>query len=535
MRKAMVVVLACVAAAIGVSRAEPPIVFEDVTEKAGLAGHLKGWELAHAAAWGDADGDGRPDLYIGAFADRPLYKTSNPPIPNMLFLNGPKGFVLSDEKEIRLEGKYARSSSALFVDLNNSGRLDLFVANHAAATGKCQSLLFENLGGGKFKDVTPKDGAWPSPFAMRNVASVDIDGDGLLDLVFADGGYANWRSGGGRLVVLRNKGNWQFEDVSAKYGLPPDGTVGMGLAIGDVNDDGLADFFVCDCNRLFVSGPDGKYHECQAGFFVKPVGKDSHTCGAAFADLNGDGLLDLVTTVHGQPARIHVYLNKGIKDGMPQFVDVSMEAGVDKNFPVTGATGVPLKTAHVSLCDVDNDGRNDILLSVIHKGEKDRIQPVVLRNLGVRDGVPRFSMPPMEKLIAYYAPGPVADYDRDGRVDVFLPTWFAEAPCYLFRNVTEGGHWLTVRVTGKGKGFNAMGVGAVVRAYKTSSAGGARALIARRDIVIGTGYASGEEALAHIGLGGETECDVEVAWGKHRQVKSKVPADQLVTVGFVGE
>jgi hypothetical protein len=517
-----------------VLHAEQPIVFEDVTEKSGLAKLLKGWQLGHGAAWGDADGDGRPDLYVGAFADRPMYKAAGAPIPNMLLLNKADGFALCDDKEVRLEGMHARTTCAIFVDLDNDGDLDLFVANHAAASDRCQSVLFENLGKGRFRDVTPKDANWPRPFAMRNCAAIDVNADGLLDLVFLDGGYSNWRSGGGRLVVMENKGGWRFEDVSARLGLPRDGTAGMGLAIGDVNDDGVMDLFVADCNRLFVSGPDGKYRECQPGTFVKPAprNRESHACGAAFGDLNGDGLLDLVTTEHGQPARMHVYVNKGVKDGLPEFAEVTKAAGLDREFPSRGSTGLAVKTAHVALFDADNDGRNDIYLSVIWKDANDRVQPLCLRNLGAEAGVPRFAPPPMERLVTYYAPGPVADYDRDGRVDVFLPTWFAEVPSYLFRNATEGGRWLTVKVAGKGKGFNAMGIGATVRAYKPGAAADAKSLLARRDVVVGTGYSSGEEALAHLGLGGAAECDVEVTWGNHKQVKPKVATNQIVVVTF---
>lgn len=514
---------------------ESELLFEDMTARAGLTPHLTNWSLAHAAAWGDVNGDDRPDLYIGAFADRPEYGAPDAPIPNQLFIQTGDGFTLSDERAIRFAGKRARSTSAIFVDFDNDGDLDLLVGNNGPKPSQVQCTLFENDGHGGFHDVTPAAAPWPRPLAVRNVSSWDIDGDGLLDLIFTDGNYANWKGGGGRVIALRNKGGWAFEDVSEKFGFPSKGTAGMGLAVGDVNNDGTLDFFVADCNRLFVSGPQSRYSEYRTTPFGKPVGDPkSHACGAAFGDLNGDGLLDLVTTEHGQPASLHVYLNRGIQKGMPTFEQITDKAGLDGKFPKIGTNGVPVKTAHVSLQDFDNDGRIDIMLTVPYRDDRNRLQPVVLKNLGnTAGGIPRFSPPPMDRLCGYYAPGPVADYDRDGRLDLFLPAWFTNTPSVLFRNVSSGnGHWLTVRVVGKAKPFNAAGIGSTVRLYAAGHAGDPRHLLARRDIVIGTGYSSGEETTAHAGLGPVTLCDVEVTWGGKVVTQKNVSADQMVTLVF---
>ncbi len=65
-----------------------PLQFKEVTAEVGLAKPLHDWKIAHAGAWGDVNGDGRPDLYLGAFADRrKVFGGDDAPPPNMLFLS----------------------------------------------------------------------------------------------------------------------------------------------------------------------------------------------------------------------------------------------------------------------------------------------------------------------------------------------------------------------------------------------------------------------------------------------------------------
>ena len=244
---------------IGPASAAEPIVFEDVTEKTGLAKHLetapgkKPWRYAHGAGWGDVDGDGRPDLYIGAFAARKWFDGDDSPIPNMLFLNTPTGFVLAD-RNLAFADRDARCAGVLFADLDNDGDQDLLVANHVTSEKHQGSKLFENVGSGKFRDVTPAGDVWPARIGMRNPTVIDLNGDGLLDIVIADGSYGRKANEVNRLYVLENQGKFQFADANAKFGFPTDKTLGLGLAVGDVNQDGRPDIFVAGSNRLFVSG-----------------------------------------------------------------------------------------------------------------------------------------------------------------------------------------------------------------------------------------------------------------------------------------
>lgn len=516
---------------------EQPFVFEDVSATTGIAAHLEGnghcraWRYAHGAGWGDVDSDGRPDLYVGAFAARPWYQGPHAPLPNALLINGLRGFRLDDDESLRFAPRDARCTGVLFADLDNDGDLDLVVANHVLRPHNQGSRLFANDGNGRFRDVTPTDSCWPARRGVRNVSALDLNKDGSLDLLITDDTYGRRAKEDNRLYVLKNRGRFSFTDGSAEFGLPQGRTSGLGLAIGDVNEDGAPDVFVAGCNRLFVSGVGGRYRESHPGRFVIPPAdvQEGHHCGAALGDLNGDGLLDLVTAEHGVPARLHLFVNRGVQRGDPDLAEISGSAGIGGLFP-RGTRAEPIKCAHVALIDMDNDGRRDIVLSVIYRDDRGRVQPVVLRNLTPLPGKPKFSRPPYDRMVGYYAAAPTTDFDRDGRIDIFLASWFEHLPNYLFRNVTDAGHWLIVRVDGSGKKLNSMGIGAVVRVYVAGHLGESEHLLGRHDIAIGTGYASGDEAMAHFGLGNAKQCDLEVKWYKHRIVRREVNTNQAITM-----
>jgi hypothetical protein len=127
--------------------------------------------------------------------------------------------------------------------------------------------------------------------------------------------------------------------------------------------------------------------------------------------------------------------------------------------------------------------------------------------------------------------GPTADYDRDGKLDMFLANWWIESRSLLLKNETPGGNWLAVRVDGAGS-VNRMGIGSRINVYPAGKLGQAGSRINSHEICIGYGYCSGQEAIAHIGLGKEAAVDLEVVLPHNRGkvTQENVKTNQYVTV-----
>ncbi len=537
-RRASVLLAAGFAA--GLAAGEAPFTFKNAAAALGLLPALEG-VIAHSAAWGDTDGDGRPELYVGTF-------NKSGAKPGVFFRNAGGGFAPDAQEVFASSG---RASGGFFADLDNDGDLDFYLSNnargHAGTPQGGLNVLLRNEGGGRFSDVSKESGACPGDFNGRSATVLDFDGDGLLDMLVTEDGVQGAR-------LFRNKGGLRFEDVTAAAGLPA-ALNSNSVAAGDLDNDTWPDLLIVGKggNRLFLNDARGRFAEALGAatvFAIRTEDGDDMPCGACLGDVDCDGRLDVAIGQHFDhpwraPEPVRLFLNRGGR-GAPAFEDVTEAAGLKK---------LPMKAPHVELQDFDNDGRPDLYTSVVKFDGAD-VHPLIYRNLGGGDGRVRFredclavndfpaeeDRAPMgsgaffrkmlaERKIMYFAPGPSADFDRDGRLDLCLPSWWAEVPSLLLRNETRGGRWLRIRVAGR-NGTNRMGVGAKVILYAEGRLGDAAARIGHQEIAVGYGYCSGQEAVAHFGLGAAAACDLEVILphGKGRLERKGVKADQELLI-----
>jgi hypothetical protein len=190
------------------------------------------------------------------------------------------------------------------------------------------------------------------------------------------------------------------------------------------------------------------------------------------------------------------------------------------------------KQPHVEVQDFDNDGWPDLYASVLMEGTAGPV-PLVLAHTG-RPGDPVFEVTdPMSSLSdpRYYAGGPTADFDNDGRMDIFLSEWRSSlgtpATSVLLRNTGAVGNWLQVAIEGDpALGENRMGVGAVVSVRDPASGG----LVGVREISPSYGWSSSQPAIAHFGLGSLERVDVTVQmpFGGRSASRRGVAANQRV-------
>lgn len=478
--------------------------------------------------WFDYNNDGKPDLYIvtGKPLDDSIHpfplKTKPLEMPhNHLYRNDGKGkFTDVTDKAGLAPDMYSIAVAA--ADYDNDGNVDLLV------TGYGQAILYHNNGNGTFTDVTAKAGIQVDRWSISSTW-LDYDKDGCVDLfvgryVQFDPKYRAFYPAdnypgpldyeGETNKLYHNNCNGTFTDVSEKSGIEALRGRTMGVTAADYDGDGWPDIYVANDkteNFLFHNKHDGTFEEVasQADVAYGQSGESTSAMGPVFADVDGDGLLDLWVT-DSKFNRLMHNASKGMFD------DVSAHSGISQATAQYTSWGS-------GIYDLDNDGWPDILTfhgGLIHLIPQEHSLFKGLGNGKFAD-VSRDAGAVLDaKSVARGAC--FADYDNDGKVDAFLVNLGAKGT--LIHNVTASkDHWIAIQL--KGTKSNRDGIGAHLEVLS-----GGRRQVAEK--VAGSGYLSQDDARVHFGLGTAAKVDkLTIQWpsGK-QQVLENLSVDRTVLV-----
>lgn len=436
----------------------------------------------YAAAWGDYDGDGRPDVYLSTLTGT----------DGVLLRNETSGFrrISSGAPSVANTSR----AGAIWIDSDNDGDLDLFVATTAGQP----DLFHLNLGNGVFTTINDVSLITGSAFGQA-VTMSDFNRDGRVDIFVANGGGNTAE----RNLLLQGVEKGYFEAISGGD-VTLESRNSSGSAAADFDGDGFVDLFVANIygrNSLFRNSRDGRFERIIDSAPAPEFDPNGATT-AAWGDWDNDGDFDLVV-VNGHP--FDLFRN----DGGGRFSKLS---------PMPSGDGFTTCSGTV-IADFNNDGFPDILTARRVGGP--------LLYLGFGNGT---FMPVVNDPLVRHSSGAnglaLADYDLDGDLDVLLTNWDPQTPPALFQNHSTTNSWLRIRLAGTTSQRDGIGarvrVSAPIRGTWTSQL---------RQIG-GEDSQGAQELIAHFGLGDATLADrVVVEWPSGiTQEVSRVATRQLVTL-----
>jgi enediyne biosynthesis protein E4 len=499
--------------------------------------------IGSGVAIGDYDGDGRPDIFV-------VSKTEG----CRLFRNL-GGYKFEDVTERAGVGGTPGvwNQGATFVDINNSGRLDIYVCRFNAP-----NLLYINQGNGTFKEMAHEYGLDVVDSSVMAAFS-DYDRDGLLDLYITTNILDMAKHPGGqRGYLFHHNLNGTFTNVTETGGIIGEAQ-SHSATWWDYDNDGWPDLYVADD----FGYPDRLYHNNRDGTFTDVIAQVlPHTSfssmGADFGDVNNDGSIgffvsDMAATTHARDqhlvadARSRIQL---VPDAMPKYTRnalfLNSGAGIFREAAILAGVAATDWTWSVRLEDLDNDGRLDLF--VTNGFIRDAGIDVAERMMRAETPAERirlmYASPPQPDIhLAFRNMGDLqfknvseewgvgkkgisfgaamGDLSGDGNLDIVYTNY--QAGLTILRNDGNEGH--VVNVDLRGTVSNRYGVGATVKVESDLG-------VQVRQLALARGYMSSSEPMLHFGLGSDTLIRrMVVIWPSgHVQTFENLAVDQRYTV-----
>jgi hypothetical protein len=524
------------------SPAAGEILLTDVTKQTGITFvHTDGGSgrryivetVSAGVALFDYNNDGWIDLYFVNGAPLPGTSCQTPP-QNALYRNE-GGWRFTDVTEEAGVGDTGYGLGVAVGEYDNDGYQDIYLNNYG------RNVLYHNNGNGTFTDVTKQAGVAGVGGVGAGTCFLDMDNDGDLDLFVAQylifdrhvtttmlgvPVYANPRFyRPAPSLLYRNNGDGTFTDVSEASGIGRHAGYGMGTVCADYDNDGDTDIFVANdvmANFLFRNDGRGRFEEVgvTSGFAYDLNGDEQGSMGVDCGDYDNDGLLDFyVTSYQNQLAVLYRNLGNGILE------DVTLLTGA-------GAGTLPNVTWGNSIVDLDNDGNRDIFVACGHLQDNvERYthastyleQNILLMNTGGGKFVNVSDRSGDAMKVRHSSRGAgFDDLDNDGKVDIVVVNSRA-APTILRNDSPATGHWLQVLL--RGVKVNKDAVGARVKVVA-----GDLSLV--DEVHSGRGYQSHYGTRLYFGLGRHDRVErVEVRWpGGSVETFGNIPVDHLITL-----
>jgi enediyne biosynthesis protein E4 len=479
----------------------PPRFVED-TESSGLI-HTYDGPLAYFTGGGiatfDCDADGRLDAYVaGGEETAALFR-------NRSAIGGALAFerVSGEETDLRsVTGAYP-------LDIDGDGTLDLAVLRIG------ENVLLRGLGACRFERANERWGFDGGDAATTAFAATWEGGAAVPTLAF--GNYVDPTADDPASLCHDNELVRARADAGTPGFAPPQpltpGLCALSMVFSDWDRSGRRDLRISNDDHYYIDGEEQLWRMAPG---VAPtlytaddgwVRVNVQGMGIATYDLTGDGYPEVYLTSQGSN-RLQTLSGGPDK---PTYRDIGLRRGVNVDRPFAGGDPLPSTAWHPEFADVNNDGFIDLFVS---KGNVRQQEGFAMRDpsnllLGQADGTFAESADRAGILSFDLGRGAaLADLNLDGLLDLVEVN--LGSPVRLWRNTGAGdgaarpmSHWLALRLHQPGPNPNAIG------AWIETRIGNA---IARREVLVGGGHASGTLGWTHVGLGPAGDAEVRVQW-----------------------